>query len=286
VAAALPKLNSLLALGNSGIPQVGPNSTRGRLWCKRLSLIRGAPAQDEEAACPGGTKGVIHADVKYKIAPGSDDGKMPPMEVSGDLFAFCGAQMDEITAGTRQTAAMAVQMARDWCAWQSISANAGSDMGIPEPPKHPEWNSRTCTGMAQLLTFALRQELGERRTWAPQTICKKIFRAIGSVHAVDRIVANAASVSIAGLPPVGPVQPDADDAEIKTLMREAKIKKRALLGDLEQQQQAMAALKKAKEAVANYKDQSAPTNLLAEPDSSNFDFGPGIAQQRSLRLQR
>jgi len=285
-AGALPKINSLLALGNSEIPQVGPNSRRGRHWCKRLSLIRGGP---EEKACPGGTKGVIRADVRYKIAPGSDDGIMLPTEINGDLFAYCGAKMDEITGGTRQTAAVAVQMARDWCTWQSISENLGSETAMPDPPKHPDWNSRTCTGMAQLLTFALRQELGQRRTWAPQTICKKVFRAIGSVHAVDRIVANAGSVSIAGLLPVGPAQPDADNAEVKTLMREAKVKKRALIGDLEQQKEAMAALNKAKEAVADAKDEAATTNLLAaqtEPDSANFDFGPGIAQQQSLRLQR
>lgn len=287
VAAALPKINSLLAIDNSGVPKVGPNSTRGRLWCKKLSLIRGGPGKKEEKGCPGGTNGVIRANVMYKIAPGSDDGKMLPMEVSGNLFAYCGAQMDEITGGTRQTAAMAVQMARDWCAWQSISPTTGE--GIPEPPNHPEWNSRTCTGMAALLTFSLRQELGERRTWAPQTICKKVFRAIGSVHAVDRIVANAGSVSITGLPPVGPAQPGADDAEIKTMMKDAEVRKRALVGDLEQQQQAMTALKKAKEAVANFKDPGAATNLLAsltEPDSADYDFGPGIAQQRSLRLKR
>mmetsp|Transcript_12554 Transcript_12554/g.24519 ORF Transcript_12554/g.24519 Transcript_12554/m.24519 type:complete len:579 (+) Transcript_12554:104-1840(+) len=287
VAAALPKSNSLLALGNSGIPQVGPNSTRGLLWCKQLSLIRGPAAKDKEG-CPGGTNGVVHADVKYKVAPGSADGKMLPTEISGNLFAYCGAQMDEITGGTRQSAALAVQMVRDWCTWQSVPPTSQNG-AMGEAPEHPEWNSRSCTGMAQLLAFSLRRELGERRTWAPQTICKRVFRAVGSVHAVARIVANAGSVSIAGLPPVGPAQPDANDAEIKMLMREANIRRRALIGDLEQQQQAMAALKAAKEAVANHKDAGDVTNLLAAqtlPDSADFDFGPSTSQKRSLRLQR
>jgi len=291
VAAALPKSDSLLELGNSGIPQVGPNSTRGRRWCKRLSLIRSTTLKDGETGCPGGSNGVINANVKYKIAPGSDDGVMLPTEVSGDLFAYCGAQMEEITGGTRQSAAMFVLLTRDWCSWQTISKSPpGGDLLHHEPPEHPEWNSRTCTGMAQLLTFALRQELGEKRTWAPQTVCKRIFRAIGSVHAVDRIVANAGSLSITGLPPVGPVQPDADSAELKTLISEGKLRKRALIGDLAEQKEAMAALKAAKEAVANYQDSGAAANLLAvktEPDSADFDFSPGSTQQkRSLRLKR
>jgi len=155
---------------------------------------------------------------KYQIAPASADGTIPPVEVAGDLFDYCSNQFSEIMAGYAQTARVTVQLTRDWCTWQ---AGVSSWIGEKQENGHPDWTHRTCTGMMNLVAFALREDLANTTAGlSAQQVCKQTFLAIGAVHRTDGIIKDAWAQSLRG-PPVSGI-PAADDDEMQMLLRNAQ----------------------------------------------------------------
>lgn len=156
---------------------------------------------------------------KYQIAPASPDGAVPPVEVAGDLFDHCSQQFSEIMAGFTQTAVATVHMTKAWCGWQS---GVASWVGQKEEFGHPDWSPRTCSGMQNLVAFAMRDDLANTTGgFSAQQVCKKIFLTIGSVHRAEGLVKAAwESPGLRGPPESG--LPPADDADMQAMLLEAQ----------------------------------------------------------------
>lgn len=180
---------------------------------------RGLPKYKQNAPCDAKDKHTVpQGATKYQILPGSPDGAVPPVEVSGDLFTYCSNQFSEIMMGFAQTATETVKMTKGWCAWQS---SVTSWVGKSQEFGHPDWTHRTCSGMQNLIAFSLRDELADTKTGlSAQQVCKKIFASINSVHRTEAIVKDAWITSLRGAPASG--IPAADDADMKKMMQEAQ----------------------------------------------------------------
>merc|ERR1719174_1173792 len=125
----------------------------------------------------------------YQIAPGNPASTppAPPVETPGNLFKFCNSEFSEIMMGFSQTPKMTIQMTKDWCSWQSSVTswiNARAEFG------HPDWDPRTCTNMAQMVAFALRDIVDSEAGIGPQGVCAKIFLSVGAIQRVEEIIAD------------------------------------------------------------------------------------------------
>merc|ERR1719238_458223 len=91
--------------------------------------------------------------------------------------------------GFAQTAPETVRMVKGWCSWQaSVSSWAGKQQEFG----HPEWTHRTCSGMENLVAFALRDNLADHTSGlSAQQVCQQIFLSIHSVHRTEGIIKEA-----------------------------------------------------------------------------------------------
>jgi len=298
-AAALPKGNSLIAgdLNRFGTGGAGPSSARGQAWQSyaqshgKVPVARAVPqhlaadgsfgallqtvGRKEEGAPrdlpkykqnpPVGSKVnqvVPQSRTEYQIAPGSPDGATPPAEVAGDLFSYCSNQFSEIMMGFTQTAPATVQLTKDWCTWQ---ASVASWIGKQQESGHPDWNHRTCSGMQNLVAFALRDQLADKTSGtSAQQVCKKVFLAIGTVHRADAIVKEVWGTSLRGAPSSS--IPTSGDAEMKTMLDQTQQYANKIFRQLRGQKAAFEKLNSAK--VDTHSGGPTAPDL---PDSANLD---------------
>jgi len=255
----LPKRKSLLAanLNRFGTGGVGPSSPRGLKW-RQYAWTHGElpppPAGAQQLAADGSSEGALlqtsnaasspgqsaildrerglpryqqntlnddddrTSKAKYQIAPGSPDGAVPPVEVAGELFDHCSLQFSEIMAGFSQTAVATVHMTKAWCGWQS---GVSSWIGQQQEYGHPDWSPETCSGMQNLVAFAVRDDLSHTTAGlSARQVCKKIFLAIASVHRAEGLVKAAFQPSVRGPPSSG--LPPADDADMREMQKDAQ----------------------------------------------------------------
>jgi len=269
----------------------GPCSQRGQAWhrwnLRRSSHILLHGRKDDQPlsyiqeqssggvgqslALPNCT-GVVHprpqSATMYQIKPVSNGGRLPPIEVSGTIFLHCVDQITEIIEAVPQSGPVTVVKAKDWCNWQAAN-------------NHPEWGVHTCVGIAQLLAFAVREDLNSMDTVAPQQICKKLFLAAGTVHRVDKIVELAWKASTRGAMITGPVPPSPDDPEVKQWLDESSKRTAKVRAMLQAQKNAIAAAAAAKKAVKSWKTEV--HSLKAGPvfpDSADFQPMPNRQLRR------
>jgi len=226
------------------------------------------------SACADGPKLVPQSQTKYQIAPGSPDGAVPPAEITGNLFNYCGAQMSEVMLGFSQTAASTVTMTRNWCRWQS---SITTWVGQKEEYGRPDWNRHTCDSMAQLVAFSFRDDLESPAGYTPPQVCRKLFLTIGAVHRVAALVDDAWSISMRGAAAGNAAPPSAGDAEMKKLLQAAASYSDEVFGKLRAQQQAFNDLNTAKMDVSSFDENNIKVGTPADteppplPDSSSFD---------------
>jgi hypothetical protein len=241
-------------------------------------LLPGADApEDTPVGIPryrqnlGGLKAQVDSSPMYQIAPGSPDGVVPPTEVDAKLFTYCSQQFSEIMMGFGQTAPQTVKLTKDWCTWQ---ASISSWVGMKQEYGHPDWSHRTCTGMQNLLSFALRNELADDKTGlSAQQVCKKVFLAIGSVHRVDELVKNAWELSLRGKPSSG--IPAKSDDEMQKLLKEAQDYSNAIFSKLRAQKSGYDGLNAKRMEVASFDPNSIKMSTPAAapdlPDSEDIN---------------
>lgn len=239
--------------------------------------------------CVHGSNAPRQAVTKYQIAPGCPDGSCGPVEISGDLFNYCAAQIGEITLGFAQTGSVVSQMTKDWCDWQS---SVTSWVGQGEEYGHPDWNHHTCDAQASLIAFSLRDQLNDAGGMGSQSICKKIFLTIGLVHRVDSIVADAWEGSLRGAPSGGPVPPGPDDPGMKALMEQAAAYAGSVFETMRKDKKAYEDMANVKMDVSAWESQnggqlSAPDPPPSLPDADDFDPNdtPALISTRTSRLR-
>mmetsp|Transcript_48356 Transcript_48356/g.87430 ORF Transcript_48356/g.87430 Transcript_48356/m.87430 type:complete len:644 (+) Transcript_48356:98-2029(+) len=205
---------------------------------------------------------------KYQLLPGSADGVVPPVEVSGDLYTYCADQMSEIMLGFAQTPSMIVQMTKDWCGWQ---ASVTSWTGLKEEYGHPDWDHRRCAGMVQFMAFALRNELkmDSKDGMSPQQVCKNVFLSINTVHRVDKMIKDAWTVTLRSSPTSAGAIPSADDEAMKELMQKTQEFADGLYSKLRGRKKAFEDLTAAKMDTAAFSTDS----IQAQSPGSFIDMG-------------
>lgn len=259
----------------SDVDAAGPCSKRGQAW-HQWNLRRAnhapfivddvmhAPSYVQESSqgglsnCSGTAVARPQGQTMYQIKPGSPDGQVPPIEISGTMFLHCVDQMSEITEATPQSAPLTVAKAKNWCNWQASS-------------NRPEWDVQTCVGIAELLAFAVRTDLGSSNPVSPQQVCKSLFLATGTVHRVEQIVTSAWRKSTRGAAPTGPVPPSDKDADVKEWLDGVSRSTEAVHAKLQAQQAAIDTVNDAKKAVEKW--QTEVHSMKAGPvfpDSSDF----------------
>jgi len=264
--AALPKGSSLLAgdLNRFGTGGVGPDSPRGRKW-QQYVMQQGLPKYVQNPPSDIHGKNVVkQSSTQYQIAPGSLDGTVPPVEVSGNLFSYCTNQFSEIMLGFAQTAPATVKLTKSWCAWQ---ASVSSWVDKVQEYGHPDWSHRSCSGMEILVAFALQDRLADHKGGlSSQQVCKEIFLSIDSVHRTEGIVKEAWQSSLRGPPRSG--IPSEDDSEMKSLLKETQDHARKIFQKLRGQKAAYESLNAKKMEATAFDLNGAqadvdPTTLLA-----------------------
>jgi len=218
------------------------------------------------------TKPVPISQTKYQIVPASADGAIPPVEVAGDLFDYCSNQFSEIMAGFSQTARVTVQMTQDWCGWQG---GVSSWVGQKEEFGHPDWSHRTCSGMENLVAFALRDELADTTGGlSAQQVCKNVFLAVSTVHRTEGLVKGAWESSLRGPPSSG--IPAVDDADMQMLLKDAQMYANKVFSKLRLQKANFQKLNNVKTQMAGFKGnvQLNPPSIPAPDLPSSNDIDP------------
>lgn len=283
---------ALLASPSSARPRnVGPCTANGLRWREWWMQRYGRRQQDSRSLLLQQTGALSYSDASnpcqqvhvaplrntaYQIAPGSPDGSVPPAEVRGDVFLHCRNQLDEITLSQPREATVLIQMARDWCAVQSMLPDPDDPNGFP---KHPEWDFHSCTRIGQLLALSLRVELSNIVPIGSMEVCKKMFLSLGVLHRVDRMVHEAWSIS--GRSPGQSLSPPSeDDPEQQELARAASKHAREVYEQLKQAKEAEQLAAEARASVAGWDgSQSLPTLSPAAtkpplPSTENFGNYP------------
>lgn len=232
--------------------------------------VRGTPQYDQNAPCVHGVDNVPQADTMYEILPGSPDGTVPNVEVSGDLFTYCKNQMSEIMAGFAQTGEMTITMTKDWCGWQ---ASMTDWIGQKDELGHPDWNHRTCDGMAQFTAFALRNNMKDALT--SHAVCQKLFLAKGAVKKIAKLIKDAWVASLRASPDLG-LANQGDDAAAAAALQAAQKYAEQIFGKLRDQKKAFDDINGAKMDTSAFGDggvtapEQAPAPKL--PNSADFDM--------------
>jgi len=178
-------------LQESTSTKVSPEEARARSQFADVSAFE-KPKYLQNPVCRFGIHEVPQSQVKYQIAPG-----VPPVELDGDLLQFCAAEFSEIGAGFTQTASDFIQMTKDWCGYQSAMVawiGRGDELG------HPDWNFRRCSGMAYLVTLAMRDHLDSPAGFPGGAVCTNIFPIMGAMRRLEKL--------IMATPPPWSIQPE------------------------------------------------------------------------------
>lgn len=241
---------------------------------------RGRPRYQQDFPIRSPVQAPRQGVMKYQILPGSDDGRVGPVEVNGAVFGHCVDQMSEVMLGFPQTAYMTVKMLRDWCSWQ---ASVTTWVGQKDEYGHPDWDQGTCKGMEQLVSFAFRNNLDTTIAFSPQQACKKMFLGSRAVHKYDEIVLDAWSQWSRSPAAVS------EDIEMKDLLHASQQHSDEVFANLRGQAAAYEKLQSAQSATAQAVDEGshvAPVQALtpaplALPDVDDLDpmAGPSSAGQ-------
>eukprot|EP00933_Yihiella_yeosuensis_P064040 TRINITY_DN6736_c0_g1_i1.p1 TRINITY_DN6736_c0_g1~~TRINITY_DN6736_c0_g1_i1.p1 ORF type:complete len:812 (-),score=161.01 TRINITY_DN6736_c0_g1_i1:107-2542(-) len=120
--------------------KVGTLSKRGKIWMGASGVIvledRTKTKEPETRTEP------------VTVTGGSWDGALGCVEAKPKIFSFCEAQMREIMVEPVVTASGMPMLARNWCGWRIMYPD--------EEIGRPDWTQTNCAGIANLLTFALR----------------------------------------------------------------------------------------------------------------------------------
>jgi len=255
---------------------------------------RGLPKYQQNTPCasPKERHEIPQKHTMYQILPGCPDGACGPVEISGDLFTYCANQFSEIMMGFAQTAPQVVQMTKDWCAWQ---ASVSSWIGKKEEFGHPDWNHRTCSNMANLVAFNLRDQLDDVKTGlSSQQVCKKMFLGIGAVHRTDGIMKEAWQTSLRAAPEGGGI-PSGDNPEMKKLLEDAQRYADKIFSKLREQKSAFEELNNAKMDTSAFDSSDVevappPPPAPDLPDASDMDptalLATSVSRVRSVGLLR
>lgn len=231
--------------------------------------VRGTPKYDMNPPCVNGVDHVSQADIMYEILPGSPDGTVPNVEISGDLFVYCKNQMGEIMAGFPQTGEMTVTMTKDWCSWQ---ASMTDWIGQKDELGHPDWDHRTCDGMALFMAFALRNNMKDGLT--THAVCQKLFLAKGAIKKVNKLVKDAWVASLRAHPDLGLTNAVDEEAAAAALQAAQKYAA-SIFGKLREQKKAFDDINSAKMDTSSFDSPpSAPQQAPAPglPNSADFDM--------------
>lgn len=208
--------------------------------------------------CRGAYYNVSQARMKYQVEAGTLDGRMKPIEVRGDQFVFCVDQVNEITGGRTQSAPMTVQMTRDWCNWRS---------SLSGEEARPEWSQSVCTGMAQMMAFALRNRLEEPGGVQASEVCRQLFLSTGIMYRFGEIVDNAWTKDLRGVRLKPPKPPPSDDPGMQELLERVTAQSEEVNKDLRKHRAAERAVEEAKEAVAAFSPDALAKNVQERVDA-------------------
>lgn len=233
--------------------------------------VRGTPQYDMNPPCVHGVDNVPQSDTMYEILPGSPDGTVPNVEVSGDLFTYCKNQMSEIMAGFAQTGSMTITMTKDWCGWQ---ASMTDWIGEKDELGHPDWDHRTCDGMALFTAFALRNNMQDGLT--SHAVCQKLFLAKGAIKKMNKLIKDAWVASLRAAPDLG-LATATDDAAAAAALQAAQAYANAVFGKMREQKKAFDDINGAKMDTSAFGDSggvTAPKQAPAPelPNSAEFDM--------------
>lgn len=232
--------------------------------------VRGTPQYDQNPPCVHGVDNVPQSDTMYEILPGSPDGTVPNVEVSGDLFTYCKNQMGEIMAGFAQTGEMTVAMTKDWCGWQ---ASMTDWIGQKDELGHPDWNHRTCDSMALFTAFALRNNMKDGLT--THAVCQKLFLAKGAIKKIAKLIKDAWVASLRASPDLG-LANQGDDAAAAAALQAAQKYAETVFGKMREQKKAFDDINSAKMDTSSFDAGAvtAPQQVPAPelPTSADFDM--------------
>jgi hypothetical protein len=231
--------------------------------------VRGTPQYDSNPPCVHGVDNVPQSNTMYEILPGSPDGTVPNVEVSGDLFTYCKNQMGEIMAGFPQTGEMTVAMTKDWCGWQ---ASMTDWIGQKDELGHPDWDHRTCSQMEVFTAFALRNNLKDGLT--THAVCQKLFLAKGAIKKMAKLIKDAWVASLRATPDLG-LATATDDAAAAAALQAAQKYAETVFGKLREQKKAFDDINSAKMDASAFgvDDVIAPQQVPPPelPNSADFD---------------
>lgn len=189
--------------------------------------------------------------------------------------------MSEIMLGYAQTATQTVKMAKDWCSWQ---ASVTSWVGQKNELGHPDWKFETCVGMSNLVAFALKDSLDSDAGLSAPKVCGKLFQALGTVHRVDSLVADAWTLSLRAGPSLG-MSVSVDDAAVKALLAKTQDYASSLYGKLRGQKEAFEDVNKAKMDLTNWKPPVVPPMRKTVPLPAAPEASANLLLHRSTRTR-
>lgn len=245
---------------------------------------RGLPQYNPRAPCVHGVNEVPQSGTKYQIAPGSPDGSVGPVEIDGDVFTYCQNQMSEIMLGFAQTGSMTVTMLKDWCRWQ---CSVTTWVGKKEEYGHPDWTIRDCEGMANFVSYALRDDLDSEKGLSAHNVCAKLFGAQGAVKRVGELVQDAWTVSLRQPPTLATTTDLGNDEEIKAALAAAQAYADDVFSKMRAQKDAFDDLNSAKMETEAFDSSPPQAHGPALPSSADFDPASiSLAVVASPRLRR
>jgi len=252
-------------------PAPGPAGPTTPAPVQPEDAVRGTPQYDMNPPCVHGVDNVPQSDTMYEILPGSPDGTVPNVEVSGDLFTYCKNQMSEIMAGFAQTGSETVKMTKDWCGWQ---ASMTDWIGQKDELGHPDWDHRTCDAMELFTAFALRNNMQDGLT--SHAVCQKLFLAKGAIKKINKLIKDAWVASLRKSPDLG-LATAGDDAAAAAALQAAQKYASAIFGKLREQKKAFDDINSAKMDTSAFGDSGPPVTAPQQapapglPNSADFD---------------